>query len=62
MTCNKDIIHKYEDIDPYSIRGVKEDDIAIICTGKRSLPWRSNEGILTIVAILYCAEVDGTTV
>ena len=58
MTSNKKIIHAYEDIDPYPIGGVKVDDIAIICTGKGYLSWISNEGILTMLVILYCAEVD----
>ena len=62
MISNKGIIHAYEDIDLYPIKGVKADAFAVILTGGGSLPWILNEGILTMVKILYCAEVDGIIV
>ena len=62
VTHIKSIIHDYVDIEPYPIGGVKADDVAIICTGKGYLPWLSKEGVLSMVPILYCKEVDGTIV
>ena len=56
-TDQKDPLVAYEDIEPYQIGRVKVEDVAIVCTSKRLLPWLSKEVKCTMVDTLYCAEV-----
>ena len=62
VTSIKSSITAYVDIDPFSIGGVKVDNVAITCTGKGLLPWLSREGKVTLVETLYCADVDCTII
>ena len=62
VTSDKSLLYNYEDIAPNPIGGVKEDDVAIVCTGKGFLQWLSNEGTCTLVEILYFIEVNGTII
>ena len=54
------MLHDFEVIDSFPIGGVKADDVAIVCTGKGTLPWMSLEGNLILVETLYSKEVDDT--
>ena len=38
----------------YLISDVKADDVAIVCTGKGLLPWKTNEDTIIMVRTLYC--------
>ena len=62
VTNNMNLLHNYKPIDPYSIGGVKADDVAIVCTGFGFLHWQSKEGRVLHIKSLYCKDVDGTII
>ena len=62
VTNNKELLYQYQSIQPYPIGGVKAYGVAIVCTGKGLLPWKTNEGTILMIQTLYCKEIDGTII
>ena len=60
VTSYKNLLLNLEQIAPYPMGGVKENETAIYCTAKGYLPWHNDDGELFLVRCYYCKDVEGT--
>ena len=62
LTNDKSILHNYKEIARYPMMGIKDNDVALTCTGKGYIPWCATTGDLLYVPCYYSPDAAETII